>query len=808
MKRSFQEGLWFLGTVASMRCTSFPSRLYSSRDLNMGANGSAWPAYNHEKTLISGHSYNVFLPMLTKDQFLVHDKEILRQTMLKHESIFRDQVRELHHLYRRQRELMDEIKRRELSKQNIQLQTSQSISFSPKVSSKSVQKSWQVSSSPWVNPAATRLSISSAENIQSISIFSLWESTQASPNIAQTEANLKDCKLSHSKSEKPKRKMLDLELPADEYIDSEEEEDRLGEEEVSKLPELPCYPPKRMPEVSRRTTDLADLNEPIYLDDAMASNTENNFLGSETYHKGIPCQDHELSGKSNSGFQQFSKEISGQSVSNLNPQAQVFSSAKLPVPFKQLKVELPAEFSEFNLSDECERKLQNQKTDSVRETSKRNHDLCNDDYQQLASSSLPVSYQPIPQSGLAKSEPSSVSSQRKLTRNIRQNPIAVQALPCFNIAVPSNRNTKSLRLNHSSGRDVKCAKTMDLNIPPSCLLDSEVSQQSIATGDGVKKHEDSRAVLPGPSEKPDYNNKHEERGDLPPADLVFSQAFSTSVCDADEPMKFTTSDSPGNEKDCKSNQKVEIHDINSGKQCTTDNVSEDIIVDSKLLRIGNQIDLNLCVNEDESSPELSIPSVITTATAEIDLEAPGSPENKECSPPRGESEENQHETPIKLSKQDRDQKDELIRMAAKAIVLISTHGPQKLFPENTSCSDSLHWFAGIVSSLADDLENQDRVVLSGEDGGEHHEFSSDGSDYFETMTIELNETNWCKRNDLKEKCEGEMGRRNASSRARKQASNSFCHGMEKTVSLKSWGKINRRRRGPRIPASNARVLLS
>ncbi|XP_057459787.1 uncharacterized protein LOC130750291 [Actinidia eriantha] len=146
---------------------------------------------------------------------------------------------------------MDEIKKGELSKQNFQLQTSHSNSFLPKISSESAQTMCPIPSLPWVNPAGSRLFIPSTENIRSTSSFFACKTTRASPDTAQTEDNLKDIKLSHSKCGKPKRKMLDLELPADEYIDLEEE-NQFEEEEVSKGPEMPCYPTKRTPEVSQR----------------------------------------------------------------------------------------------------------------------------------------------------------------------------------------------------------------------------------------------------------------------------------------------------------------------------------------------------------------------------------------------------------------------------------------------------------------------------------------------------------------------------------------------------------------------------
>ncbi|KAF7134923.1 hypothetical protein RHSIM_Rhsim08G0149900 [Rhododendron simsii] len=658
-----------------MQCASFLPGFFSSRDLTVGDNGGAWTLYNTEKILNNVHSRNVFLPLPSIDQFSVYGKEVLRQTILQHESIFRDQVRELHRLYRRQRELMDEIKRRMLSDRNLQ---SDSTAFLPKISSEAVHGTSQNPSLPWVNPTASRLPASSAENFWSTSSFS---------------------ELLRSKCEKPKKKMFDLELPAEEYIDSEEE-DQFQEDKVSEVSEMPCFPTKRIQEVSQKS----DLER-------------------------FPCRDP---------------------------------------------------------------------------SSRRNCDLAD--------------------------------------------------------------------LNEPLGLEAEvAAESMDLNMPPSSLLDSKTSQKDVRIEDGVKKHEDLKAVLPATREKMrDFSNKpNEQAEDSSQRDLVFSHAFSTSVCDP-EPKRFKTSDASDDEVD----------------------LYREIIADNSILKVVNQIDLNCCINEEECSPELPVP-VVTKTVAAIELEAPVSPENKECSPPRGESEENPLETPVKLSKQEEDgehQIDELVRMAAEAIVLISTSGSPILLSENIVCerlegypSDSLDWFAEVVSSFAGDLEYEIGVVLG-------QELSSDESDYFEAMTLELTETRaeeyWCQSSVQKEEetngvlspnkpRRGRMrgkqrknfqtevlpslsslsghevtedlqtiggmmeaagflagtspgkrnGGRSVCSRARRRSGNSLCNGIENTVcssmkqqnidscfalgerSLKGWGKVNRRRRGPRIPATSTALVF-
>ncbi|KAL3813428.1 hypothetical protein ACJIZ3_014696 [Penstemon smallii] len=59
-----------------------------------------------------------------------YDTEIVRQTIIKHELIFKNQLQELHRLYRRQRDLMNEMKRKEIKKDNAEEEKIQSNSLS------------------------------------------------------------------------------------------------------------------------------------------------------------------------------------------------------------------------------------------------------------------------------------------------------------------------------------------------------------------------------------------------------------------------------------------------------------------------------------------------------------------------------------------------------------------------------------------------------------------------------------------------------------------------------------------------------
>lgn len=95
---------------------------YYSRDLSNAGNGM-WAVYDEGKSFQNGQVNDSFLASSTVDRCIGYNKEKVRQTILKHESVFREQLQELHRLYRRQRELMNELGRRESHKSLLPAET-------------------------------------------------------------------------------------------------------------------------------------------------------------------------------------------------------------------------------------------------------------------------------------------------------------------------------------------------------------------------------------------------------------------------------------------------------------------------------------------------------------------------------------------------------------------------------------------------------------------------------------------------------------------------------------------------------------
>ncbi|XP_017219148.1 uncharacterized protein LOC108196391 isoform X2 [Daucus carota subsp. sativus] len=76
--------------------------------------------HHNDQVQIAGYGYNNLCPSSNASQLQDHLKEIVRKTMLEHEATFKNQVSELHRVYGRQQELMDETRMKGLTGNNIE----------------------------------------------------------------------------------------------------------------------------------------------------------------------------------------------------------------------------------------------------------------------------------------------------------------------------------------------------------------------------------------------------------------------------------------------------------------------------------------------------------------------------------------------------------------------------------------------------------------------------------------------------------------------------------------------------------------
>ena len=194
------------------------------------------------------------------------------------------QIHELHRLYQKQKELMVETKMKELYTNNLRLDTSRPSSTLSYISSQNAQKICCSSNLPWSNGQS---SVSISKSIHLPVGFAQEKSRPVCPVPASTEDYSKNSKLLESKFMKVGKKLFHLELPADEYIDSEECELFQGERE-SEVPGVATYTLNGISQVfcnSDRKASLgcngttsngfADLNEPFKLKEEAAVKSDN-----------------------------------------------------------------------------------------------------------------------------------------------------------------------------------------------------------------------------------------------------------------------------------------------------------------------------------------------------------------------------------------------------------------------------------------------------------------------------------------------------------------------------------------------------
>ncbi|GLU01841.1 hypothetical protein SLE2022_191230 [Rubroshorea leprosula] len=280
---------------------------YSLRDLSSDTGKVSWPLH-HEKKNFEPYN-NLFLTRPAID--IGCDMEQLRETILKHESIFRHQLHELHRLYRIQREMMNEMKSEELNKHLINVGTSQSSPFSSGLPFQDEQKS-HVLESRMLDLNCSGPYTSGADSIQS-QFSSLKEKfMQSGCGSSQNGLKLKNGESLESQYKKVQRRLFDLECPADECISHKE-----GNLGVSAMSGVENYVSKRTFDVpNQREGKLSFHNGSSYNCNGDASNSNLCLQGTHGFANlnGPPqaeeAQRQHLSTRSQLGFQCLVTEFS------------------------------------------------------------------------------------------------------------------------------------------------------------------------------------------------------------------------------------------------------------------------------------------------------------------------------------------------------------------------------------------------------------------------------------------------------------------------------------------------------------------
>ncbi|MCL7049355.1 hypothetical protein MKW94_016664 [Papaver nudicaule] len=467
-----------MGTA--VQCKSYSPVFHPMRDLNEDANSGNWPVYYDDNKMLKNEQYyNCFVARSEMNGYSDYDREVLKQTILEHDNVFRKQVYELHRLYKTQRDLMNELRRKESQKYSRPTEVSQSSSpFSSHTPSEDV-KTWQIPSFPLVNPNCNKPCISGADSMQSPSTFVKESSVPVTPNAVQNGSIYKEGESLKSKSKQVARKMFDLQLPADEYVDSDGEQN--GEEKGFQSSSMAAYPSKLYcgvvsglgtklslgggvnldcqkdaSHVSNRL-GLADLNQPLQVEETIPPSpveffrTAVSFPGgnqgqgqpTKSNYPGFP-REFSLAAQSSGSHQndvrlenegereQLYNLEAGQSRESLDS----FRLQKLPAQSSSPKVDLTRthEYPTFSVSDTLKRQPWREKAVcgfEIPESSQSHSKYL----RSALESRVPTSYPCVSQSE-NMTEFSSVSSWMKPTNNFHEKSTEVRALPCLNSSSP------------------------------------------------------------------------------------------------------------------------------------------------------------------------------------------------------------------------------------------------------------------------------------------------------------------------------------------------------------------------------------
>ncbi|KAK3149282.1 hypothetical protein QOZ80_3AG0215300 [Eleusine coracana subsp. coracana] len=192
---------------AKVESESYMPGYYATTDLNMEANGR-WSPYYEEKTS-NGQLCDGFATKLTNG-YSDFDKEMLRHTMLEHDAIFRQQVYELHRVYKLQRDMMKQYQSKEVYSYPMLTDTSQTNSPS-QVPQHGAKRTWQMVAPPAATAYRKAPAVENNDTNQSSIKFLREGSVQSSPNGLP----------SSDVAPKSKQHTFDLRLPADHYVDDD-----------------------------------------------------------------------------------------------------------------------------------------------------------------------------------------------------------------------------------------------------------------------------------------------------------------------------------------------------------------------------------------------------------------------------------------------------------------------------------------------------------------------------------------------------------------------------------------------------------
>ncbi|KAJ0248017.1 F165 [Hirschfeldia incana] len=690
-------------------------------------------------------------------------RDVVRRTMLEHEAVFKSQVLELHRVYGIQKDMMDELKRKQFNREWCP-PIEASCSSQP---NDDVRK-WNTPSFPLPNSVYDRPSMSVVEDNGHSPMKGgqvPWQNGASSKHVETLEV----------RPTKMRRKMIDLCIPADEYVDDNEDVVELKDHRVSQLPNGggPRGDGLRSGYgSSNRTNGLADLNEPFKETNEVAygrvpvSSVHPDENGKPKawpqQHQPLRIDHYSGTHKSTTPFLQPGKPLDSFSQPmQMNSSQRVMGlpyNAGPPPPQSKADFWRGKTFIDLEADD-------TDTTNTSHESSFASHQQPRHLYPYNPTSEPAVPWNRLHSSWQNPSfgfpQRVAASAQRYPVLNLSDtnaqklgglgDRLQFESNARYNNSgfgnnhnmfyneCSSSTNPKGSgysypnggRSDHSlldlNGSEVKSLRDLNLNV----TLSNGNDDEHVATLPWlVKTKSVSNDAVPSSSLKP--SNIKKEEGGNGVQNLMWLERLksgsSSSKPPETEKIKAGTAyrDESNTERD-KVRLMVDINEpceqFSDEDQQTEKQTGTKVSVGSKCL-----IDLNMSVSEDEEEESLSVPtsSRLNSKRPMIDLETV---------PESDVEEEQSEETPTE--EETLEKPPEFEKLAAEAIVAISSAClDRELEPADAASSPEtviLHWFAETVDTHR---ENLDQKLAS---PSRNQARSIEEIDYFESMTLTLPE---------------------------------------------------------------------
>ncbi|XP_051149014.1 uncharacterized protein LOC127263822 [Andrographis paniculata] len=758
---------------------SYIPGFYSMRDLNEDSSSSSWPVFYRDNNAATNEQYyNGYLSRNSINGYPGHsEKEALKQKMLEHETVFRNQVSELHRLYRVQRDMMEEIKRTELRKHRASIEPASSSSLQGSQLPLEDNRKWQMPGFSLLNSSYSRTPTSEIELSKSPMSCIQGNATQPAQSPLQNGTTAKNSEAADSRPSKVRKKLFDLHLPAEEYIDTEEGE-KLLENKASNVSAYACNGnPSSQPERHtkllldnhagvRADCKMADLNNPAQIDEAMVALSVD-FLGRSSQYE--PAISTSKPTKPNAWYSSFESKVNdgerfpnayeaGSSRSNISSVGQARPMQGFLNQFHHPSgIYSTGYHGENRGNDLAQHGL---------EFSNRTNDRPGSSHSRALNSRAPGLHPFCSSSYSANSWDQCVSYWSKHTSNLAQNvtPFQPSAMkwhansssslnPGLRINKPKQNRLPVESGNHLFGkfpREAESKPVVEINLNEASS-DEVVILQDL-NKDGKDKLEDHPPPLPWL--KPNPSRVNVNSGDLnqhftpksagkkivetetrPVKKLLGFPIFETVVPE----NKLSSIASTSENFDCQPKGKNAVGErlermIDINVACEPDQVSADELnVDNREKQdqsacVRNFIDLNSSANdcEDLQVAESGRESVGIKVPLDIDLEAPASMESDNDDDDNGFIKRNVPNDLQVLSLETKiaQTKDEISTNTAEMLVEMSSW---YLPSVNLSLHESFLWFVDAVASWPDEhgrtTRNESRFI-----------------DEFETMTLRIPET--------------------------------------------------------------------